>query len=77
MIDFGTPVEIFGLQIRTGDLLFGDCHGVISIPHEIASQLPAVSARQVEQERRVMKLCESPESSVAGLRSELDSSNLH
>jgi 4-hydroxy-4-methyl-2-oxoglutarate aldolase len=77
MIDFGTPVAICGLEIRTGDLLVGDCHGVITIPREIAAQLPAVAARQVEQEQRVMRLCGSSELSVTRLRAELDRSNLH
>ena len=38
------PVEIFGLQVHSGDLLYADCHGVISIPHEIADRIPCRAA---------------------------------
>jgi regulator of RNase E activity RraA len=41
-------------------LLFADCHGVVSIPHQIAAQLPAVAARISAQERRIIDLCQSP-----------------
>ena len=40
VIEFGEPVEIGGLKISPGDLLHGDCHGVQSIPFEIADRLP-------------------------------------
>ena len=61
LVDFGKPVEIFGLQIRCGDLLYADCHGVISIPVEIAGQIPAVAAEIHAQERRIIDVCESPD----------------
>jgi 4-hydroxy-4-methyl-2-oxoglutarate aldolase len=61
MVDYGKPVEIFGLQIRCGDLLYADCHGVISIPVEIAEQIPAVAAEIHAQERRIIDVCESPD----------------
>ena len=37
--EFGEPVEIDGLKISSGDLLFGDLHGVLSIPLSIAAQV--------------------------------------
>src|SRR5260370_2243672 len=40
MLDFGTPVEICGLKICSGDLLYGDCHGVLSIPTHISAASP-------------------------------------
>jgi len=72
MIDFGRPVEIRGLRIAPGDLLCGDRHGVISIPLEIAAELPAVAARQAQKERRVIDLCDSPAFSVDRLRAEIE-----
>ncbi len=44
IVEFGQPVEIDGLNIRSGDLLHGDLHGVQSVPLEIAPQIPAVAA---------------------------------
>jgi regulator of RNase E activity RraA len=61
LVDYGNPVEIFGLQIRCGDLLYADCHGVISIPVEIAEQIPRVAAEIHARERRIIDVCESPD----------------
>ena len=40
IVEFGAPVEIFGLPVRAGDLLYADVHGVVSIPLEIAARIP-------------------------------------
>jgi len=36
IVAVGEPVEIGGVEIRRGDLIFGDTMGVIAIPHELA-----------------------------------------
>ena len=38
VFDFGGPVEVGHMQVRPGDLLHGDRHGVQTIPLEIAQQ---------------------------------------
>ena len=68
MVDFGNPVEIFGLKIRPGDLLYGDCHGVLSIPEEIAGEVAAKAGELLKKERRVIDLCRSPEFSIEKLQ---------
>ena len=60
IVEYGTPVRIQGLEIRPGDLLFADCHGVVSIPRQIAAELPGVAARIHVRERRIIDLCQSP-----------------
>src|SRR6202011_1680698 len=57
LVDYGEPVEILGLQIRAGDLLYADCHGVISIPLEIAAELSDVAARIRSKEQRIVRIC--------------------
>jgi regulator of RNase E activity RraA len=42
---FGQPIEIGGVTIRSGDLIFADRDGVVVIPHEIAQEV----TNQVEQ----------------------------
>jgi regulator of RNase E activity RraA len=61
LVDYGVPVEIFGLRIEPGDLLYADCHGVISIPLEIAAELPKVAGEIRSQEASVIDLCLSPD----------------
>ncbi|MGZ5565386.1 MAG: RraA family protein [Limisphaerales bacterium] len=57
IVEIGTAVEIAGLKIEPGDLLHGDCHGVISIPTKIAAEVPAVAARMLAREKEVISLC--------------------
>ncbi|HTS27983.1 MAG TPA: RraA family protein [Bryobacteraceae bacterium] len=60
LVDYGEPVEIMGLQIRSGDLLYADHHGVLSVPVEIAEQLPAAASEIRKRERRIIEICQAP-----------------
>ena len=68
LVEIGGMVEVGGLKVRPGDLLYGDGHGVLSIPKEIAVDIPAAAAKIIEQEQRVFALCLSHEFSVEKLR---------
>ena len=68
IVEFGQPVEIGGLTIRTGDLLHADVHGVLSVPLEIAGQVAAAADAIVAREQRVLDLCRSGAFSVEKLR---------
>ena len=68
IIEIGTPVAIGGLQIRSGDLLHGDQHGVQSIPLSIAAQIPSIAARIAARKQELIALCKSPEFSLERLR---------
>lgn len=67
VVDFGVPVEIGGLAVNPGDLLHGDRHGVVSIPWEIAAEIPAEAARIVEAEKALIRYCRSSQFSADGL----------
>jgi 4-hydroxy-4-methyl-2-oxoglutarate aldolase len=68
IVEFGTPVEIGGLKIQSGDLLHGDQQGVQSIPAEIAARIPPVAAEIAAEEQALIKLCQSPGFSIEKLR---------
>jgi len=68
IFDFGSPVRVGGLEVRPGNLLHGDRHGVLTVPGEIASQIPKVAARLQQEKERVIDLCRSPDFSVDKLR---------
>jgi regulator of RNase E activity RraA len=68
ILEFGTPVEVGGLRVHSGELLHGDQHGVQSIPMSIAGQLPAVAARIAAQKQAIIALCQSPEFTPEKLR---------
>lgn len=68
IVEFGTPVEVDGLKVHSGELLHGDQHGVQSIPISLAAQLPAVAARIAAKKQAIIALCQSPEFTLEKLR---------
>jgi 4-hydroxy-4-methyl-2-oxoglutarate aldolase len=44
IFDFGGAVHVGGLTVQPGDLIHGDCHGVQTIPIEIANKIPAAAS---------------------------------
>jgi 4-hydroxy-4-methyl-2-oxoglutarate aldolase len=68
VVEFGGPVTVGGVTVSPGDLLHGDEHGVITIPHEIARDIPKAAAEIERSERRVIDFCRSPDFSADGLR---------
>jgi 4-hydroxy-4-methyl-2-oxoglutarate aldolase len=71
IFDFGATITVGGLEVRTGDLLHGDEHGLLTTPLEIASQVPAEAARLQAKEHRVVDICRSEQFSVESLREAL------
>jgi len=68
IVEFGTPVEIAGLKIKSGDLLHGDLHGFQTVPLNRAADIPATAARIKEKEEPIIELCQSAEFSLDKLR---------
>lgn len=57
IVSIGAPVEIGRLKIKPGDLLHGDQDGVVSVPAQIAAEIPAVAERLLTHDRRLVELC--------------------
>jgi regulator of RNase E activity RraA len=57
VVDFGHPVEIGGLRVRSGDLLHGDLHGVQLVPQEFANKLPEIATQVLWDEQAFIKMC--------------------
>jgi regulator of RNase E activity RraA len=68
LVEVSTPVKIGGLVVKPGDLIMGDKHGVISIPLEIARDVPKAAQLVEDWERRVINFCKSPEFTREGLK---------
>ncbi len=68
IVEFGAAVEIGGLKIQSGDLLYGDQHGVQSIPEDIATRIPTVAAEIAAEEQALIELCQTPDFSIEKLR---------
>jgi 4-hydroxy-4-methyl-2-oxoglutarate aldolase len=68
IVSVGCAVEIAGLKVQPGDLIHADCHGVLSIPREIAPEIPAAAERIRDHERKLIGLCRAPNFSIEKLR---------
>jgi regulator of RNase E activity RraA len=68
IVDFGEPVRVAGLTISSGDLLFGDAEGLLSVPPQVCADVPAVAAGMAAAEAKVMEFCRSANFSIDGLR---------
>lgn len=53
VVDFGIPIEIGGIRIRPGDILFGDRDGVLVIPREAEREAIARAFEKAETENTV------------------------
>lgn len=67
IFDIGVPVTVDGLEMHTGSLLHGDQHGLVTVPAEIANQIPQVAAKLQRLEEEIIEFCRSSEFSVSGL----------
>src|SRR2546428_44617 len=58
LVDFGIPVMVGGVWVSPGDLLHGDQHGVVVIPHEIAERIPDAAERVGAEEQQIIQACQ-------------------
>jgi regulator of RNase E activity RraA len=68
MVDFGIPVKVGGVWIKPGDLVHLDQHGVVTIPEEIAPQIPAAIAKVEADEKKIISTCQASGFSVDKLK---------
>lgn len=57
VVESNCSVEVCGLTVRPGNLLFADCHGVVEIPHEIAAKLAEACRKAGEAELPMLEPC--------------------
>ena len=63
--DFRIPIEIGGVLIRPGDILFGDIDGVVVIPSDVETETFSLALEKVRGERSVRRELEEGSSAVA------------
>lgn len=68
LVEIGIPVKVGGLVVKSGDLILGDKHGVISIPLEIARDVPKAAQLVEDWERPVINYCKSKDFTIEGLK---------
>jgi len=68
IFEIGAVISVGGMEVRPGDLLHGDRHGVLTVPAEIAAKVPGVADGLRRAEQEVIDLCRSRDFSVPKLR---------
>jgi regulator of RNase E activity RraA len=68
VFDFGCKVSVGGLEVRPGDLIHGDRHGVQTIPLEIAAAVPQMAQAVMKRRQQLIGLCQSADFSIEKLR---------
>jgi len=68
LVEMGIPVKVGGLIVKPGDLILGDKHGVISIPLEIARDVPKAAQLVEDWERPVINYCKSKDFTIERLK---------
>jgi regulator of RNase E activity RraA len=60
LVEFDTPVNVFGLPVAPGDLIHADRHGCVVIPPALVLSLPAAIARVAHRERALLAVVNAP-----------------
>jgi len=68
VIDFRVPIEIGGVKILPGDIVFGDVDGVCIIPQDAEEQVFVKSLEKARGEKLVRKAIEAGMSAVEAFR---------
>ena len=68
ILSINVPVVVGGITIYPNDLLHGDCNGVTTIPHDVASEIPDACADFMKAEAHVIEYVRSGSPTPAGFR---------
>jgi 4-hydroxy-4-methyl-2-oxoglutarate aldolase len=67
IFEIGAVISVGGMEVRPGDLLHGDRHGVLTVPAEIAARVSGVADGLQRAEQKIIDFCRSRDFSVAKL----------
>lgn len=68
VIDFRCPIEIDGVRIETGDLVFGDLDGILIVPKRVENEVISRALEKARGEKLVLREIEEGLSSTAAFR---------
>jgi regulator of RNase E activity RraA len=68
VVDYRCPIEIGGVWVEPGDLVFGDLDGVVVVPHRRESEVIDKALEKARGEKVVRKAIEAGMSSTDAFR---------
>jgi regulator of RNase E activity RraA len=77
-IAFGGTVDVFGMIVRSDDLIHADRHGAVVIPHEVARAAAGAAELCARREAPILKVARSPDFSLEALeRAMAEAAEIH
>lgn len=78
MVDFGKPVDVFGMHTVHDDVIHADFHGAVIIPADAVRKLPAAIDLLTRREKIILDVCRAEGFTPDKLRAALkDSGEIH
>lgn len=71
MVEYDVEVEILGLRVKPGDLVFADVHGMLSVPVEHIGDILRVAREREQRLVRIIDLCRDGRFSFDHLTAEI------
>ncbi|KPK29097.1 MAG: hypothetical protein AMJ66_10355 [Betaproteobacteria bacterium SG8_40] len=68
VIEFGKPVDVFGMSVDSDDIVHADCHGAIVIPARYLEHLPAAIDLMARREKVLLDAARRPDFGMSALK---------
>jgi len=59
VVDYGIPVKVHGMAVKSGDLIHADCHGAVIVPADQVDAMQAALEGLLQQEARIIAAAKS------------------
>lgn len=68
VVDFGSPVTLFGMRVLHDDIIHADRHGAVIIPAKAVKEIPAAVELLTRREAVILKAARSPDFDIEKLK---------
>ncbi len=75
VVEFGTPVDIFGMAVSDGDIVHADRHGAVVFKPDELDKLPAAIDLMARREKVILDAARKPGFNVTAMREALAASD--
>jgi len=68
VVEFGIPVTVHGMEVRSGALIHADRHGAVVVPVDQIDAMAAALDGLAKQEARIISAARAPGASVDSIK---------
>ena len=68
VVEFGIPVRVHGMDVKSGDLIHADRHGAVVVPVETVDAMAAALDTLIKQEARIIAAARAPGATVESIK---------